>query len=121
MEETLRIVFIRNYMKKKFKLKPEQIKKIIDPMGYCMATDMITVEGKKVGYMYREQPEKEEDSGWKFFSGSESQEYVDDPNNTMMYDVNTICNYDNDIVAHLEAPIGSEFERNSEGKLIQLK
>ena len=73
---------------------------------------MITVEGKKVGYMYREQPDRDIDSGWRFFAGEETQEYIDDPSNTSIYDVNTIANYDSDIIPFLEYPIGSAFERS---------
>jgi hypothetical protein len=80
-------------------------------MGACFATDKITVEGMKVGYMYREESEEEMDSGWRFFSGTEDQEYVDDSNNTMIYNVNTIANYDRAIIPYLILPHGTELER----------
>jgi hypothetical protein len=53
---------------KKFRLAADQIKQLIPNMGGCFATDHIPVLGKKVGYMYREVPDKEFDSGWRFFS-----------------------------------------------------
>lgn len=96
---------------KVFKLTGEQIRQLIPNFGACFATDRITVDGLKVGYMYREQPDKAVDSGWRFFLGDESQEYVDDPNNTMIYAVNTICNYDPAIIPFLRAPIGAAFGR----------
>lgn len=37
-------------MKKNFKLKAEEIVQLIPEMGGCIATDMIIVEGKKVGF-----------------------------------------------------------------------
>jgi hypothetical protein len=61
--------------------------------------------------MYREEPDDEIDSGWRFFAGTESQEYLDDPDNMALYDVNTIANYDQSIVPLLDAPTGSAFER----------
>ena len=61
--------------------------------------------------MYREQPNDPIDSGWRFFAGTESQAYVDDPNNLAIYDVNTIANYDPEIIPLLDAPLGSAFER----------
>jgi hypothetical protein len=72
---------------------------------------MITVDGCKVGYMYREEPDNDVDSGWRFLAGKESQAYMDDPRNHGVYDVNTIANYDSDIILLLDAPIGSAFER----------
>jgi len=96
---------------KDFKLRAEDIKDLATGRGACFATDMITVEGHKVRFMYREKPDMDVDSGWRFFSGFESDEYVDDPNNTAIYDINTIANYDPDIIPLLDAPIGSAFER----------
>jgi hypothetical protein len=61
--------------------------------------------------MYREQPDKEVDSGWRFLAGDESQEYADTPDNFAIYEVNTICNYDPAIMPHLSAAIGSAFGR----------
>jgi hypothetical protein len=71
--------------------------------------------------MYREEPDFAEDSGWRFFSGKEDQEYVDKPENTMIYDVNTIANYDPAIIPYLDMKIGTELERNDDNtfKLIE--
>ena len=96
---------------KKFKLKAEEIKQLITPMGGCFATYKITVEGEQVDYMVREEPSNEIDSGWQFFSGTEDQDYVDDPNNSAIYDVNTIANYDKAIIPYLNLPIGTQLER----------
>lgn len=94
-----------------FKLKPEEIKDLIPLMGYCHASDMITVNGENVGFMYREIPADEDDSGWRFLSGTESQDYIDDPANSMIFEVNTIANYDSAIIPYLKKPAGTELER----------
>lgn len=96
---------------KQFKLRAEQIQPLVPPMGACFASDMITVLGNRVGYMYREEPSFEVDSGWRFLAGMESQEYLDNPDNLQIYDVNTIANYDPEIIPFLSAAIGSAFER----------
>lgn len=105
---------------KKFKLTSEEITQLIEPMGACMATDRITVDGFKIGFMYREEPYDEIDSGWRFFSGTENQEYIDNPDNTMIYDVNTIANYDKAIIPYLNLPIGTELERNENTDVFQI-
>jgi hypothetical protein len=61
--------------------------------------------------MYRRLPDNEIDSGWRFLSGQETQEYLDDPANLGLYNVNTIANYDPDIIRYLDAPPISAFER----------
>ena len=95
----------------KFKLKPEEIKDLITPMGYCLVSDKITVDGMKVGFMYREKPEDKDDSGWRFLSGTETEEYMDDENNTMIFDVNVVANYDAAIIPYLKSKVGTELER----------
>lgn len=80
-------------------------------MGGCIATDAITVEGEKIKFMYRDTPHNKLDSGWQFFSGTETQEYLDNPKNSAVYDVNTIANYDAAIITYLNLPIGTELER----------
>jgi hypothetical protein len=108
-------------MAKKFVLRGHEIKPLVKNRGACCATDMITVEGHKVGYMYRDQPRSREDSGWVFTAGLESQPYMDDAANHGIYDVNTIANYDPDIIPFLGAPAGSAFERECEsGEFLQV-
>ncbi|UQT46828.1 DUF2185 domain-containing protein [Flavonifractor plautii] len=70
----------------------------------CIATNRITVEGCKVGYCYREEPDGDWDSGWRFTAGDESDDYMDDPNNAGLYKLNTICNDDSDIIPLLNTP-----------------
>jgi hypothetical protein len=107
--------------KKSYRIKAEEIRPLATGVGGCIATDMITVEGRKVAFMYREAPDNDVDSGWRFMSGYESDEYMDDPGNHGVYDCNTIANYDSDIIPLLNAPIGSAFERpNGTGPLTQV-
>ncbi len=100
-------------MTKNFKIKKEEIKQLVYGYGGCIATDMITVEGFPVGLMYREQPDNEVDSGWRFMSGCEDDDYMNNSDNHAVYNVNTIANYDPAIIANLNSPIGSVFERPS--------
>ena len=102
-------------MGKDFRLTASDMKPLARGRGGCIATDRITVDGAKVGYMYREAPSYPDDSGWAFFAGDESQEYVDEPSNSEVYDVNTIANYDPDIIRFLDAPVGSRFARFTPG------
>lgn len=98
---------------KQFKIKPENLKQVVNDNRGCVATDKITVEGMKVGFMYREKPDEdiENDSGWRFFSGTEEQDYVDDYNNSEILTINTIANYDPAILPYLKSKYGSEWER----------
>jgi len=82
-------------------------------MGLCLVSNLITLEGKKVGYMYREeiQEDAEDDSGWRFLAGTETEEYVADEKNSKVFEVETIADFDPAIKAYLHLPEGSELER----------
>jgi hypothetical protein len=104
-------------MAKKFKVTREEIQPLAEGHGGCIASDMITVEGYPVRFMYREKYDsrRPEDSGWRFLSGFEDDDYMNDANNHSIYDVNTIANYDPCIIPFLDFPPGIAFEK-SEGK-----
>jgi hypothetical protein len=96
---------------KAFRLTKEQIRPLAEGHGGCIATDKITVEGFPVRFMYREPPDNSMDSGWRFMSGFESDDYMNVSGNHEVYDVNTIANYDESIIPFLASPIGSAFEK----------
>ena len=108
-------------MAKQFALSPDQIRPLAEGYGACIATDRITVEGRKVAFFYREAPDNEFDGGWRFFGGGETDAYLDDPTNSGIYNVNTIANYDPEIIPFLDAPAGAAFEReNGTGPIAQV-
>ena len=88
-----------------------------DSMGFCLVSNLISLEGKKIGFMYREELEEdaENDSGWRFLAGTEDQEYVDNEANSKVYEVETIADFDPAIIPYLNYPFGTELER-IEGK-----
>jgi hypothetical protein len=78
----------------------------------CMVSDMITKEGWKVGYMVRDIPnETMPDSGWTFFKGDEDEEYMSNPDNFHIFAINTVCNYDPDIIPYIHSKIGTSYIR----------
>ena len=107
-----------------YHVKAEDMKELLPgwegPTG-CIATNRVTVEGCKVGYCYREKPDGDWDSGWRFTAGDESDHYMDDPNNAGIYSLNTICNDDPDIIPLLNTPAPCAFERDGNGVLQPIK
>jgi hypothetical protein len=93
------------------KLKPENLKDLVPPMGYCIVSNTIAVDGLKVGFMYREEPDDNNDSGWRFLSGKESQLYADNPKNSQQLEVNVVANLDAAIIPYLTLPFGTDMER----------
>lgn len=93
-------------MANKLKILPQS-----DKYGYALAPKQLVECGLRVRFMYREQPDNRQDSGWRFFSGFETDEEANNPDNIGLYDVNTIAAIDPDIRPFLDSPAGSVFER----------
>lgn len=86
-------------------------------LGYGLAPRCLIEQKLVVRFMYRESPDNEYDSGWRFFSGDETDEYVNIPGNIGIYDLETIAEVDPDIIPLLTSPIGSVFERDGKESL----
>ncbi|WP_322969923.1 DUF2185 domain-containing protein [Faecalibacter sp. LW9] len=105
---------------KNYLLDQKEIKNIITlPMGYGLISDRVTVDGLPIGYMYRENPDNRQDSGWRFFAGDESEEYLDQENNISLMNINTIAHYDQSIIPYLEEEIGKAFGKNDSGEFVE--
>lgn len=108
-----------NKKKDKFiKIKVEKLIEWNEPNGEgCIVSDKITKEGFKVGYMYRERPSNDKpDSGWRFMAGNEDNEYMNNSNHHHIFAINTICNYDRNIIPYLKSKIGSAYIRVNSNK-----
>ncbi len=90
--------------------------------GICMATGHIMKDGMKVGFMYREEPEEDIDSGWRFLSGTEDDAYMEDDDNSGIYDVESVLAADPAVRKYLHLPYGTELERvEGTGNFVEIK
>jgi len=90
-------------------------------IGYIIASNRVAKEGRRVGYLYREEPDDVNDSGWRVFSGDESQEYTDNAGNFAMYNAATILEVDPSIGSLLDAPPPAAYERTASGEFIAVQ
>ncbi|GGF69588.1 immunity protein Imm33 domain-containing protein [Wenyingzhuangia marina] len=87
----------------------------------CFATNKVLYENSPINYIYREEPmevDKERgyiDTGWRFLSGNESDEYIEDFENISLVSIGSILSRDDSFIDLLEAEIGTSFERNENG------
>lgn len=112
---------LKNTMKIKNFLKDNaEVNEIITkPMGYALVTDRIVVDGLPIAYMYRQNPDNKQDSGWRFFAGDEDEKYLDTPDNIEIMNVNTIAHYDKSIIPFLESPYETAFGKDENGEFIE--
>ncbi|MDE6014332.1 MAG: DUF2185 domain-containing protein [Acetatifactor sp.] len=88
---------------------------LLDGNPGCIITKR-ALEEERIDYMYRDEPSSGyPDSGWRFFVGDEPEEYVNNPDNSTICGLNTICNLSPDIMAFIYAGIGRRFGRQENG------
>jgi len=91
---------------------------IVDPVAAktdqflprCFVTSKVLYDGVKIGYLYRETPDNEEDSGWRILAGDETDDYMNDADNLHFVSLGAVLREDDRILALLKAPAGSSFE-----------
>lgn len=105
---------------KKYRIPSEDIRPIANGFGLCLIPDTILVTGLPVKLMYRVMPQYRQDSGWRFFSGTETEEYLANRRLNGIYDVNVMANYCPEIVENLDAPPYSAFEMTDEGRWVDV-
>ncbi len=86
----------------------------------CFVTNNILYEGQPVGYLYREEPDHEDDSGWRFTTGTETDEYMDDADNTSCVSLGAVLREDDSFLDLLERKAGVAFIKDEEGHFVEL-
>ena len=86
----------------------------------CFVSKLVLEEDQPVAYMYRETPDDADDSGWRFFAGTESQEYVDDPANLLVCPVAFVAEHSPEIVPWLLSEPGAALELQ-EDRFVQVE
>jgi len=82
-------------------------------IGGLMVSKMVVDKKMPPLFIFREKRIRPEDSGWRIFSGFESDEYTNNPQNFGIYAPSTILNIDPSIAGLLLKGIGSVYERKS--------
>lgn len=86
----------------------------------CFVTHNILYEGRKVGYLYREEPDYDDDSGWRFTAGDETDEYMEDSDNSSYVSLGAVLREDDSCVALLDREVGVAFARDDKGNFVEL-
>lgn len=86
----------------------------------CFVTNNILYEEQKVGYLYREEPDQEDDSGWRFTTGTETNEYMDDSDNISYVSLGAVLREDDSFVDLLEHEAGVHFGVDKNGNFVEL-
>jgi hypothetical protein len=77
----------------------------------AMVSQAALAKGAVVRWLYRETPDREEDSGWRLFSGDETDEYANNAKNVTICSVGWLVDRDPSLSEIIQADIDSAFER----------
>jgi hypothetical protein len=80
----------------------------------CFVSHRVINDGVRVGYLYREVTDAENDSGWRVMAGDESDEYIDNSDNLSFVSLGAVLRVDASIVGMLETPAPCAFVRSGE-------
>lgn len=82
----------------------------------ALVSNMCMEKGGVIRFLYREKADREEDSGWRMFTGYESDEYNEDSSNIRIVNVGYLLDKDPSLIEPLKEGIGAVYERDDKGK-----
>lgn len=93
-------------------ISDENVGKLDQYFKRCIVSNQIMNDNKPIGYIYREGPSEENDSGWHIMSGEEDDAYAEISTNFQYIAIGVVLNKDDSFVGLLNEPVGSEFGRD---------
>lgn len=78
--------------------------------GACIASRRILDGTGYLKWAVREDSSDPEDNGWRFFSALDDEEYINNPENIVICDFNTIAEIEPAIIAIYLFPVGSDLQ-----------
>ena len=75
----------------------------------CFVTKRVLEDGAPVGYLYREEPDNGDDSGWRFTANDESDDYINDSANVALVSLGAVLRVDDRFIRLLDSPAGSAY------------
>lgn len=77
----------------------------------ALVSKMCMEDNGIIRWLYREEADREEDSGWRMFSGEENEEYTDNPDNIRIVSVGYLLDKDPTLLEIIKDEISSAYER----------
>ena len=83
----------------------------ITPMpNGCIASNNLLSEKGELKWCFRESPVNSMDSGWRFLSDIDTDEYLADANNSSVCALNTVIQTEPAILSIINLPVGTDVE-----------
>ena len=105
------------------KFRPRHIGQVIVPRNdprwldigdrVALVSKLVFEGDKTIRFMYRERPDNEKDSGWRLFSGNETDEYNSDAENIRLCNISWLVDWDPSLLEIFKNKFDAAFERKS--------
>ena len=82
----------------------------IENAGGVMITKSIYQGTSKLKWFFREESVNQSDNGWRAIGDSDTQEYLDNTENSMVVDFNTLANIEPAVLSVYDMPAGTDLE-----------
>ena len=92
-----------------FKKKNKQIT-FIENAGGMIITKSIYEGTSKLKWFFREESVNPSDNGWRAIGDNDTQEYLNNPENSIVVDFNTLANIEPAVLAVYDMPVGTDLE-----------
>ena len=82
---------------------------------YALISKYIIDEKQPITWVFRDEPESDDDSGWRILSGAEDEEFFEDQEDSFVgITVAELLRYDTSLVPIIESAYTTEYERENE-------
>lgn len=79
------------------------------PNGCIVSNNILSVKGE-LKWCFRESPVNNMDSGWRFLSDADTDEYLADPNNSSVCALDTVVQIEPAVLSIINLPVGTDVE-----------
>ncbi len=91
-------------------LKSGSMVRFIDNAGGCIITKSLLAGTSTLKWLFRSESVRAEDNGWRAFGDTDTQEYIDDVENHIVVDFNTLANIEPMVLDVYDMPVGTDLE-----------
>lgn len=92
------------------KEKEKRLTVFLKNAGGMIVTKSLIEGESKLKWLFREDSSNPTDNGWRAFGDTDTQEYIDNPENLIVVDFNTLANIEPAVVAVYDLPAGTDLE-----------
>jgi hypothetical protein len=79
----------------------------------ALVSKLVFEGDKAIRFLYREKPDREQDSGWRLFTGQETDEYINNANNIRLCNLGWLVDFDPSLLEVFKNDLDVAFERES--------